>query len=185
MHAFPCGTLSLDFVGTLRARRDAQPREMLADAAALDAWLLESGVLTDDPGANGQDLSDAVELREAIYTAAAARLAGDGLPAASVAVLNRWSTSSPARLVLEGDVVRRRGSAAEGLATVARNAVELFGGDEAALLRECGRPGCTQVYVDRSRGGRREWCSMRTCGNRVKASQFRARHRVTGEAPVA
>jgi len=179
IHAFPCGTLALDFVGTLRARRDPQPREMFDSASALDAWFVESGVLTDDPGARQRDVADAVELREAIYSVAAARLAGDSVPAASVAVLNRWSASSPVRLTLEGDAVRRRGAIAEGLATVARNAVELFGGDEAALLRECGRPGCTQVYVDRSRGGRREWCSMRTCGNRVKASQFRARHRAT------
>nr|WP_272925142.1 CGNR zinc finger domain-containing protein [Streptomyces sp. SID8377] len=49
------------------------------------------------------------------------------------------------------------------------------------MLRECARPECTQVYLDHSRGRRREWCAMRTCGNRVKAAAFRARHRTTAE----
>lgn len=177
MHAFPCGTLALDFVGTLRARRDPEPREMLDDARALEAWFVEAGVIDEVSGVRRSQVADAVELREAIYDVVFARLQGSPLPSAPVALLNRWAVSAPVRLTLDGDVVRREGGAAEGLATVARNAVELIGGDDAGLLRECGRPGCTQVYVDRSRGGRREWCSMRTCGNRVKAAQFRARHR--------
>lgn len=182
MHAFPCGTLALDFVGTLRARRDPEPREMLADGPALDAWFVEAGVIGEAPAASRTELERAIELREAIYDCALARLQGHGLPSEAVGVLNRWAGSAPVRLMLDDDSTRREGSAANALATVARNAVELFGGDDAALLRECGRPGCTQVYVDRSRGGRREWCSMRTCGNRVKAAQFRARHR---DAPAS
>ncbi|MDR2998834.1 MAG: ABATE domain-containing protein [Microbacterium sp.] len=182
MHAFPCGTLSLDFVGTLRARRDPAPAEMLGDPAALDAWFLEAGVVDVAPGADHTDISSAIELREAIYAAAAARLGGSSLPAEAVTVLNRWSVSAPVPVLLEDGFTRRRGSAAEALATVARNAVDLLGGEDAVLMRECARPGCTQVYVDRSRGARREWCSMRTCGNRVKASQFRARQRTARAA---
>ncbi|MFJ4172822.1 CGNR zinc finger domain-containing protein [Microbacterium sp. NPDC089696] len=177
MHAFPCGTLALDFVGTLRARRDSKPREMLENTQALDLWFVEAGVVDEASGARDSDLTDAVQLREAIYDIAFARLQGAPLPSKPAALLNRWAVAAPVRLALDHGAVRREGDASEGLATVARNAVELFGGDDAALLRECGRPGCTQVYVDRSRGARREWCSMRTCGNRVKAAQFRARHR--------
>jgi predicted RNA-binding Zn ribbon-like protein len=36
-------------------------------------------------------------------------------------------------------------------------------------------PRCGWLFVDTSRGGRRRWCSMQTCGNREKAS----RHRVS------
>jgi predicted RNA-binding Zn ribbon-like protein len=177
MHAFPCGTLALDFAGTLRARRDERPREMLEDARALDLWFVEGGVVDAAPQTDPRDLAAAVELREAIYALAEARLEERSSSPADVAVLNRWADSSPVSLALEAGGIRRSGSAAACLSTVARNAVELFGGPDAALLRECGRPGCTQVYVDRSRGGRREWCSMRTCGNRVKAAHFRARQR--------
>jgi hypothetical protein len=50
------------------------------------------------------------------------------------------------------------GAAAQGLVTLAREADEIVGGEDAALLRECGRLECTQVYLDRSRGYRRQWC---------------------------
>jgi len=50
------------------------------------------------------------------------------------------------------------------------------------LLKECGRPECTQVYVDSSRGFRREWCAMATCGNKMNAPAHRARLR--GNPPL-
>nr|WP_281353719.1 CGNR zinc finger domain-containing protein [Phytoactinopolyspora mesophila] len=50
-------------------------------------------------------------------------------------------------------------------------------GDPQACLKECGRAGCTRVYLDRSRGARRTWCGMDECGNRVKAAAYRARMR--------
>ncbi|MGW1086621.1 CGNR zinc finger domain-containing protein [Streptomyces sp. NPDC002596] len=33
--------------------------------------------------------------------------------------------------------------------------------------------------VDRSHGGRREWCAMDPCGNRVKAAAHRARKKAS------
>ena len=41
-------------------------------------------------------------------------------------------------------------------------------------LRSC--PRCGWLFLDTSRGGRRRWCSMETCGNREKASRHRTRH---------
>lgn len=38
-------------------------------------------------------------------------------------------------------------------------------------VRACGR--CGWLFLDSSRGGRRRWCSMSTCGNREKASRHR------------
>jgi predicted RNA-binding Zn ribbon-like protein len=46
-------------------------------------------------------------------------------------------------------------------------------------LRICANDGCREVFVDRSRTGRRRWCDMRTCGNQAKAARHRARQRVT------
>jgi predicted RNA-binding Zn ribbon-like protein len=45
----------------------------------------------------------------------------------------------------------------------------------AERVRACGR--CGWLFLDSSRGGRRRWCSMSTCGNREKAS----RHRQAGQ----
>lgn len=41
----------------------------------------------------------------------------------------------------------------------------------AERVRACGR--CGWLFLDDSRGGRRRWCSMSTCGNREKASRHR------------
>jgi predicted RNA-binding Zn ribbon-like protein len=63
----------------------------------------------------------------------------------------------------------------QALATVARQAVELLSGPDVPLLKECGNPECTRVYIDRSRGMRRQWCGMESCGNKIKAAAYRAR----------
>ncbi|MFD7308691.1 CGNR zinc finger domain-containing protein [Promicromonospora sp. NPDC059942] len=232
-HAFPCGTLALDFLGTLRARRNPVPAEKLGTPGLLDDWFVESGMFDAAPHADEADLAAALELRESLYALVEDRLGGRAAlaalseaaasatgaalaaPAASgaavvpadpaalaeaVAVLNRYAAQPPVIVQLEvgvagsagagsagvgssgglgAAVTRRSGTAAQGLAAVAREAVEILGGPDAALLRECGRPECTQVYLDRSRGHRREWCAMRTCGNRVKVSAYRSRHRTT------
>jgi predicted RNA-binding Zn ribbon-like protein len=49
----------------------------------------------------------------------------------------------------------------------------------AERVRACGR--CGWLFLDSSRGGRRRWCSMSTCGNREKAS----RHRHAAQAQSA
>ncbi|MFE0462907.1 CGNR zinc finger domain-containing protein [Kitasatospora sp. NPDC058965] len=179
-HAFPCGTLPLDFVGTLRARRNAEPLEKLAAPALLDSWFVEAGMLDAAPGADETDLAIAVDLREAVYELVADRLAGRPLSPRPVAALNRQAAGLPVALRLGPDGTTRTGSASQALTSLAREAVRILGGDEAELLRECARPECTQVYLDRSRGHRREWCAMATCGNRVKAASYRARRQGGG-----
>jgi predicted RNA-binding Zn ribbon-like protein len=181
MHAFPSGTLALDFVGTRRVRREPEPLEKLVSPELLDAWFVESGLLDDEPRSTESDLEAAVQLRESIYALVIARLTGAPLPDDAVTVVNGHASGAPESLQLASGLARRSGSAAHGLASLARQTVEIIGGDDGALIRECGRPGCTQVYVDRSRGHRREWCAMRTCGNRAKASAYRARHRGAGQ----
>lgn len=176
-HAFPCGTLALDFVGTLRARRNALPREMLGVPASLDAWCRESGLADEVTPATDADLARAVDLREAIYTLVAARLFGEPADQAAVTLLNAVAAPPPVVPRLTPDGRHVTATAAQALSAVARQAVDILGGEEADLLKECGRPECTQVYLDHSRGFRREWCAMRTCGSRMKAAAYRSRKR--------
>ncbi|MEV5575972.1 CGNR zinc finger domain-containing protein [Spirillospora sp. NPDC052269] len=37
----------------------------------------------------------------------------------------------------------------------------------------------SHMYADASHRGTRRWCDMRACGNRAKASAYRARHKPT------
>ncbi|RLP82915.1 hypothetical protein D9V34_06610 [Mycetocola lacteus] len=183
-HAFPCGCLPLDLVGTLRARRNERPRECLETPTDLDDWLDQSGLLPGAHTANPAVLADALALREAMYALVWARLHGEALPEDSVDLLNLHASAPVLAAELRAAPSaandagwRPRGTAAEALGNIARQAVAIIGGPDAALLRECARPECTQVYLDHSRGHRREWCSMKTCGSRVKAAAYRARKR--------
>ncbi len=176
-HVFPCGTPALDFVGTLHERRAPVPIERMGSPGLLDSWFVESGLLDERPGAGQADLHAARELREAIYSLVTARLADCPLPASAVAAVNRQAAGVPVAMRLGNTGTSRSGRASQALSELARETVEIIAGGDAALLRECGHPDCTQVYLDRSRGRRREWCAMQTCGNRVKAAALRARRR--------
>ncbi|MET7695226.1 ABATE domain-containing protein [Streptomyces sp. NPDC005483] len=182
-HVFPCGTPALDFVGTLQERRTAVPIERIGTPGLLDSWFVEAGLLDERPGSDRADLCAARELREAIYVLVRARLTARPLPVAAVTAVNRRAAGVPVVLRLGSSGSRRSGSTAQALAELARGAVEIVAGAEADLLRECGRPDCTHIYLDRSRGRRREWCAMRSCGNRVKSAALRARRREVTGAP--
>ena len=64
------------------------------------------------------------------------------------------------------------------LAALARAAAVLVTTVPPGRLRECAADDCVRWFVDSSKGGRRRWCSMATCGNRAKAARYRARHPV-------
>jgi predicted RNA-binding Zn ribbon-like protein len=42
-------------------------------------------------------------------------------------------------------------------------------------VRKCEAHDCTLLFEDATRSGRRRWCSMALCGNRMKVAAFRAR----------
>ncbi|MGP4017932.1 CGNR zinc finger domain-containing protein [Saccharopolyspora sp. 5N708] len=41
-------------------------------------------------------------------------------------------------------------------------------------MKNCEGPGCAGLFLDTSRAGNRRWCSMNTCGNKVKKSRINA-----------
>ena len=170
---FRGGHPALDLAATLGARLKAQQRELLETPADLDRWLVSSGLVERQPGAGGEDVALARELREAVYAIAS----GKGTGAArerlnAVAAL----PAAPPRLTASGELARD-GNARELLATIAREAVELFGSPERERIRSCEGEGCAILFLDLSRSGARRWCSMAGCGNRAKARAFRERGR--------
>jgi predicted RNA-binding Zn ribbon-like protein len=117
-------------------------------------------------------------LREAIYALAVSRIAGEAPPTASLTALNRIAAGEPAtpRLGRDGKL-RLVGSAGTLLTTLAREAVRLFGGEQADRIRQCESETCALLFLDLSRSGDRRWCSMSGCGNRAKVAEFRRRKR--------
>jgi predicted RNA-binding Zn ribbon-like protein len=171
---FVSGNLALDFIGTVGSRRTERV-ELLTGPADLAAWTTAAGLVDVAPAVADQAFADALDLREELYRLACA--ARDGEEYGDVGQLNAWASRPPVALALGADgVVRRSGDLDAVLATIGRSAVELLARPLAAEVRECGAETCTRLYVDNSRRGSRRWCDMKRCGNRVKASQFRARH---------
>jgi predicted RNA-binding Zn ribbon-like protein len=170
------GNLALDFTATLRARRTRCSDE-LAMPEGLDAWYTKTGVVDEIQSCQAADLEQAVSVREAIYDLVTARIQGRSYDEEALSLVNRAARIPPPapQLTLSGCHIEA--IPAEALSVVARSAIDLLGGLEAPLIKECGNPPCTTLYVDRSRGFRREWCSMVPCGNNIKAAAYRARKR--------
>ena len=66
-------------------------------------------------------------------------------------------------------------------AAIASSFAHFVADDEPDRLRVCANDGCRDVFVDRSPGGKRRWCDMRTCGNQAKVARHRARAREKAE----
>ncbi|WP_159923412.1 MULTISPECIES: CGNR zinc finger domain-containing protein [Nocardia] len=174
MFTFVSGNLALDFAGTVKARSTTFDDVLVAPAALAD-WIVAAGLLDHPPHSDAGTLARAVRLREAVYRAALAAAQGNPCTDTDRRTVNDFADGAPPSISLRADgSVSRRGDADAALAAVARSAIELLG--STALIKECGRPACTRLYVDTSRGGSRRWCDMTLCGNRAKSAAFRARH---------
>ena len=110
----------------------------------------------------------------------------DGRAAASTAVetLNDILARAPhpeLRSAPDGVSVGHRHDAAdptgEALARVAAPLVDALAVGDTSRFRVCANDGCRWVFEDTSRGGRRRWCDMTTCGNRAKVRRFRSKRR--------
>jgi predicted RNA-binding Zn ribbon-like protein len=71
----------------------------------------------------------------------------------------------------------RGGTAAQLIATLAADLLDLLAGPDMDNVKRCDHPNCSLLYVDSSRAKNRHWCGMATCGNKVKVQAFRERQR--------
>jgi predicted RNA-binding Zn ribbon-like protein len=173
---FRGGCNAIDLPATLQARLSASPRELLNSPDDLARWLVSAGLADRMPKVGPDDLVTARQLREAIYILAGARRGAEADAARKT--LNHIAAGDPAVPRLQADgKMRLEGEADALVVTLAREAVQLFGSEAAALVRQCQSPTCTLYFVDTSRRGDRRWCSMLACGNKAKVQEFRKRQR--------
>lgn len=174
MHfAFVSGHPALDLAATVESRR-TRARDLLTTPADLEQWVMACDELPDEVRADASDLTAAQRLREAVHGLAVDRMQNRRYDPASLDVLNAAAAGPLPALRLSDAGVRRTGDVPSALAHIARRAITLLA-DPDSCVKECGRPSCTRLYLDRSRGARRTWCGMEACGNRVKAAAYRAR----------
>lgn len=175
-HAFIAGSLSLCFVDTLGGRGGVGV-ERLAGPEDLREWLAAAELAVEPlPEPLGEDVANARALREAIHRCGLAVLAQAPMAAGDLAILNGWAAHSPLRPQFTGQGLtwQAREPVKAALSTLAADAIETLTPPRAARIRVC--PECRMMFLDNSRGGRRQWCSSATgCGNRAKVRSHRAR----------
>ncbi|MBX9392568.1 ABATE domain-containing protein [Streptomyces sp. TRM72054] len=184
-HPFPGGTLALDFPGTLRYRHRSEPREDLGSPERLSEWFQQAGITQDEIPCGPADLAEAVELREAVYQLVLARMSDKAYDQDALARVNEYARKPTPVPQLTADGRQVQATVEQALASVARETVMALSGPDVSLFKECSNPECSQIFIDRSRGARREWCAMDPCGNKIKAAAYRARKRAGERMAVA
>jgi predicted RNA-binding Zn ribbon-like protein len=176
---FEPGSLALAFAVTGPGTRDGPLAifQTLKAPSDLDRWaadVVEAHAIR----ATADDLELALRLQAAVWNVANAVVDRRPVAKADLAVLNELAarpslvprmTPGPARSWA------RKQSVAAVMSTVARDAIDVFGGPLAARLKRCEGGRCALLFVDTSRPGHRRWCSMDRCGNRAKVAAHRRR----------
>ena len=182
--------LALDLLNT-RGPIEGVETERLGTPSDLLAWLDARGLaqgriasLQASPAEVSVLLTEARRLRDELGRALEAFRERKGLSPDAVYGIDRLLRmgSVSRRLQVSGNratlVEEQTGSAlAATLAPVALAAAELLTAADPRRVRRCAASDCAAWFIDTSKGGRRRWCSMATCGNRAKAAKHRRKRR--------
>jgi predicted RNA-binding Zn ribbon-like protein len=165
---FRTGRMCLDFTHT-GGEGEAARWEILHEPKDV-ARVLGIIIETEPPVVHISDMGVVRELRRAISGIARAMATGGQEPAGAVPVVNAAAGNTPLVPQLDGQYHQRLlpGTAAQGLSTIARDAIDLFSSPHANRIRICEADDCGLLFVDASRPGTRRWCSMEWCGDRAK-----------------
>lgn len=181
---FLADNLALDFINSEYGVGD-QRHDCLTDDQAVANWLMVTGLLPESadlqlpPGLLGQ----ARQLRECLREVVNAAL--NGTPAEAGVINQILETGRPAR-ELDWDeqargfrvTIRQRDSSAASLLwPLAESLVGLVTHDKFEYVRQCEAHDCVLLFHDLTKSHRRRWCSMATCGNRMKVAAFRSRNK--------
>jgi predicted RNA-binding Zn ribbon-like protein len=175
---FDAGSLSLDFVATVR-HRASRPRELLATPALFLRWLREAGLLIDPVMPSAEEHGMALALRESIHALVSAIVLRGKVESGDIARMNETAALPIAAPRLEEKSLslawHARTPVRSALASIARDAVMLVGGADRRRLKICSHKDCRMLFVDASPRGSRRWCAMSVCGNREKVAAHRRR----------
>jgi predicted RNA-binding Zn ribbon-like protein len=163
---FIAGDLALDFANTVYRRTPELGADLLDSPETLAAWLDRVGLPADG------SLAEARVLRGHLWALLEAQVGGHELPTDALAGLLDLARRGGVSVGPDGSVTARTRQGA--LTALALHGLRLALSPLSPPVRTCDR--CGWFFVDTSRGRRRRWCSMKTCGNQAKAARFRSVH---------
>jgi predicted RNA-binding Zn ribbon-like protein len=177
---FRSGRLCLDFMATV-GDREHMAFDRWRVTEDLGRWCVEAGLVSKAGRVSDGQIARARELRETLFRLFTAALTGAKPSPADLGHVNEaarnpafipqltafgrphdWVTDSPYEAVL---------------ATVARDAIDVLSAPALERVRKCADAHCSILFLDTSRPGKRRWCSMNGCGNKVKKAAYRKRQR--------
>jgi predicted RNA-binding Zn ribbon-like protein len=188
--------LCLDFTDTVDWRTSNHATDKLQTYADLVNWSQRRGVVDEKESrmllrlskreeATGERvLEKARVLREAIYRMFSAAAHRERADATDVRVLNGYLAHALAKMEVQiTDTGYRLGWCTEEatervLYPIAKSAADLLTSSDLAKVKECANEeeGCGSLFIDSSKSHSRRWCSMDSCGNKVKLRTYYARH---------
>lgn len=176
---FVGGAAWLDLLNTTPAG-ETGPQELIDGPERALAWLKEAG-LGDAAGDGKEALADLRTLRAELRAVFERLEAGEPLPDATLASVNRRLAGLGGHHVLQRAdsgptlalALDRAGAGPAAL--IALDFARFVCEAEPARLKRCAADDCTLVFYDRGRNNTRRWCTMSLCGNRDKVARFRAR----------
>jgi predicted RNA-binding Zn ribbon-like protein len=197
---FISGSLGLDFLNTLATPVDEQV-DWIDDGDGLLAWLEQAGLVPAKalkdlkrqamPGEIDSVAAQARNLREwfrgFIKARPGRKLGADDLR--ELEPLNRLLDRDEQfdQIVAEGaggasdlrlSRLRRWRSPESLLLPIGAEIARFVCSDDFQYAKACEGSTCTLLFVDRTRGRGRRWCSMAICGNRAKQAAHRQRRTV-------
>ena len=189
------GHVALDFANTLGGAKTHEPGSYLHSYEDLLEWARRAdliGPISSGHLAAGSARAKAEALKEAqalvvslraLFLAAAQHQV---LPQAALDHLNSLVQKTAAwRRIAACDDEGRKISCGwdfEGappvavLGPIVWRTVELLEHGPLDRVKECGADDCGWMFLDTSKNGSRQWCSMKTCGNVSKVRRFRERN---------
>lgn len=187
------GHPALDFINTVDSRGSPWGPDFLTSYEDLVAWAHRLGmvdadernILLAEAGRSASraetELSLAKTLREALYRLFLSETAENHVRADDldlVACLARQAQLHQSLECIAGTFKWHRPKTRDLNAIncrVAHSAADLLTSQDARRrVRACEGANCGWLFLDQSRGGRRRWCSDKTCGSHARVRKFRA-----------
>lgn len=177
---FIAGNLALDFVNTVGDRLGIS-RDYFVSVGEFNRWARLRGLLRDGEflPLSKEQFKETLGVREELYHLFRALSRGARPTQRLLQILNARfrDVAKKRRLVIAESAVVWQWEAAKRdpdhvLGPILLSATELLVSGLWRRIRQCDDVYCGWLFVDRSRAGRRRWCSMADCGNRAKVRRF-------------
>lgn len=195
------GHLCLDFTNTIDPRMGNHALDYLADYSDLLKWSqragVVSGVVSGDEAQRLEEMARlhpaeaaiawqrAIALREVIYRTFSAVASGANPPRDGLAALSNAfaEAMTHAQIIPTYEGFAWEWTTSEHafdrvLWPIIRAAVDLLTSENVKRVKQCpGLDDCGWLFLDMSKNGSRQWCSMEGCGSRAKMRHLYARKR--------